>query len=223
MHETPPSPDVPSDLVARTLRHEVGDLLQSVYSTVAIMQRLLPPDAERERRLLADLRLRAEICRDQIDAAHDLLRPHELDGGPHDLVELAVQAAAAVLPRFPGLDTGSEAGGPLPVEADGRRLGALLTLLLRNACQAARKRVRARAAAAAEGEVEWVVCYDAAAPSPDLLAWLERPFPAVSEARYGLGLSLARHLMELHRGRVEVTHSAEDGCRVRLVLPRAAG
>ena len=77
MHETPPSPAVPSDLVARTLRHEVGDLLQSIYSTVAIMQRLLAPEAERERRLLADLRLRAEICRDQIDAAHDLLRPHD--------------------------------------------------------------------------------------------------------------------------------------------------
>src|SRR5438067_2482771 len=155
MHETPPSPAVPSDLVARTLRHEVGDLLQSIYSTVAIMQRLLAPEAERERRLLADLRLRAEICRDQIDAAHDLLRPHELDAGPHDLADLAAQAAAAVLPRFPGLDTGSQAAGPLPVEADGRRLGALLTLLLRNACQAARKRVRVRAAAAGEGEVEW--------------------------------------------------------------------
>jgi len=216
-----PSAAVPSDLVARTLRHEVSDLLQSVYSTVAILAKLLPPDAERERRLLGDLRLRAEVCRDQIDAAHDLLRPHPADLTVLDLAELADQTAAAVLARFAPLDTSVETAGPLPVSADGRRLGGVLALLLRNACQAARQRVRVRAAALRGGQAEWVVRWDGQPPSAELLAWLERPFPSVAEARYGLGLALARQVMDQHGGRVEVTHSAADGCCVRLVLPLA--
>ena len=46
------------EAVARTLRHEVGDLLQTVYSAVAILQERLPPGQTLERRLLGDLRAR---------------------------------------------------------------------------------------------------------------------------------------------------------------------
>ena len=31
------------EILVRTLRHEVGDLLQTVYSTVAILQDRIPP------------------------------------------------------------------------------------------------------------------------------------------------------------------------------------
>jgi signal transduction histidine kinase len=217
----PSQPEVPSDLVARTLRHEVGDLLQSVYSTVAILQRLLPVESERERRLLSDLRLRAEACRDQIDAAYDLLRPEEPDLGLLDLAEAANRVAEAVLPRFPALKTKIETSAPLPVRADGRRLNMVLTQLLRNACQAARHSVRVRTVPTARGEVEWMVTFDGPAPSPDLLSWLERPFPSVAEARYGLGLALARQLADVHGGRIELSHSAAEGSCLRLILPRA--
>src|SRR5271165_435901 len=57
--------------VTRTLRHEVGDLLQTIYSTVAILQERLGTDNRLERRFLSDLRARAETCRDELDAVHD--------------------------------------------------------------------------------------------------------------------------------------------------------
>jgi hypothetical protein len=51
------------ETIARTLRHDVGDLLQTVYSTAGIHQTRLPRDQNLERRLLADPRTRAETCK----------------------------------------------------------------------------------------------------------------------------------------------------------------
>src|SRR5262245_23193224 len=42
------------EALARTLRHEVGDLLQTVYATVAILQERLPREWSLERRVLTD-------------------------------------------------------------------------------------------------------------------------------------------------------------------------
>src|SRR5262249_6128925 len=64
-----------SEAVARTIRHEVGDLLQTVYATAAILQERLPPEADLERRVVADMRGRATLCRNLLDTGHDLACP----------------------------------------------------------------------------------------------------------------------------------------------------
>src|SRR5262245_1200892 len=66
------------EALARTLRHEVGDLLQTVYATVAILQERLPRDWSLERRVLTDLRGRAEVCKNLLDNVHDLVCPVSL-------------------------------------------------------------------------------------------------------------------------------------------------
>src|SRR5207248_589699 len=73
----------------RTLRHEVGDLLQAVYSTVAILQDRLAAGSDLERRLLGDLKARAEGCRQELDAIVDLVCPLTLSLTPVDLGQLA--------------------------------------------------------------------------------------------------------------------------------------
>src|SRR5947209_6037422 len=59
--------------LARLLRHEVGDLLQSVYSTVAVLIERLPAEMKLERRLIGDLKNRAELCKGELDAAVELV------------------------------------------------------------------------------------------------------------------------------------------------------
>src|SRR5689334_5882932 len=98
----PPARSLPEALV-RTLRHEMGDFLQKVYATVAILKTRLPTDAEMEHGLLARLRARAEVCRDVLDAAHDFVCPILLDCGPVDLAELARRLAATARQRYPQL------------------------------------------------------------------------------------------------------------------------
>src|SRR5690242_12596189 len=84
------------EVVTRTLRHEVGDLLQTVYSTVAILQERLSPGATLERRFLADLRNRAETCKNELDAIHDLVLPITLRPAPVDLAETVAGLTAVI-------------------------------------------------------------------------------------------------------------------------------
>src|SRR5262245_25432090 len=102
-NDGPPAANSLAHRLARLLRHEVGDLLQSVYSTTAILLDRIPPDQALERRLLGDLKQRAELCRYELDAALDLVAQPVLSFCPLDLVPWLTSALAALRDRFPAL------------------------------------------------------------------------------------------------------------------------
>jgi signal transduction histidine kinase len=207
------------ETVARTLRHEVGDLLQTVYSAVAILQERLAPGQTLERKLLGDLRARAETCKNELDAVHDLVCPVTLNASPVDITELAGNLAAAVGRRFPALSVRVEAAGPTPGFADARKLGQAVNLLLLAACQAADKEVMVRVGVVPQG-VEWTISHHGPPAGEEQLSWLAAPFTTTHHALFGLGLALAARLLEPIGGLTEVENLAEGGVRVRLVIPR---
>jgi len=208
------------EVIARTLRHEVGDLLQTVYSTVAILQERLPPEQTLERRLLVDLKGRAENCRGELDAVVDLVCPMNLTLGLVDLAELASSVATTYARRYPDKQVRCEASGPVPVRADARRLVQVLPLLVLSACQAAQNRVTVRAAAGpGPGEVELSVADDSLGVNHEQLLWLTEAFSTTHHAQFGLGLALARRVVGLHGGRVAADNLPEGGFAVRLILP----
>jgi signal transduction histidine kinase len=213
-----PGPSPPVDLVVRTLRHEIGDLLQSVYAIVGLVLERLPAAANDDRRILQRLRHRAELCGYELDAAHDLVCSVALELEELDLAELSANLIGSVAPRFPAVTVRADADGPLEIVADRRRLAPLGALLLLNACQAARRQVRVQARRSGAG-AEWAFLDDGPGPLEEQLAWLDRPFPATAQARVGLGLALARRLAELHGGSAAVEALPGGGCRVRLLLP----
>src|SRR5579875_1795595 len=106
------------EMVVRTLRHEVGDLLQSVYSAVAILQERLPRGQSLERTILSDLRGRAEACKNELDATHDLVCPLNLNLSWVELSELASTIVAAFSLRHPGLQIVCDAPRPVKVWGD---------------------------------------------------------------------------------------------------------
>jgi signal transduction histidine kinase len=214
-----PSPRL-VETIARTLRHEVGDLLQTVYSTVAILQERLPKDQHLERRLLADLRSRAETCKQELDAVHDLICPLALTVAPVDLAEVVAGLVATFTTRFPALQIQHESPGSLPTVADARRLAQAGALLLLSACQAAQHKVHVRTATGpGPGEVEWGITDDGFGASDEQIAWLAAPFSTTHHALAGLGLALTRRVAALHGGRVIAENAPEGGFRVRIILP----
>jgi signal transduction histidine kinase len=208
------------EAVTRTLRHEVGDLLQTVYSTVAILQERMPPDGQMERRFLADLRGRAETCKDELDAVHDLVLPMNLSKTPVDLAELAGGLAAAFATRHKSVEIRIEGNRPVPIEADAPRLVQVGRLLLAAASQSARRQINTRTGTdPATGMAVWSFADDGHGASPQQLQWLNMPFATTQQALGGLSLALARKVVELHGGRVSVENRPGEGLRVTLHLP----
>jgi signal transduction histidine kinase len=215
-----PSPRL-SEMVARTLRHEIGDMLQTVYSAIAILRARLPADAVSERKLLAELHAQAETCKFKLDAVQDLICPLKLTCGPANLAEIAAGLAARLGPRFPEIKLHIEGPPALSVVADGQRLTQIGHLLLLNSLQAAQREVRLRLAREGDGTVQWSIADDGPGANPEQLSWLTEPFNTTHFAQFGLGLAVARRVIELHGGRVTAGNLPAGGFQVVLTLPLA--
>ena len=175
-------PRLPEYLV-RTVRHDVGDFLQTVYSAVALLQHRLPVDCTLERTILSNLRVRAGACKELLDTLHDFVCGPTLNFGPVKLTDLTQELVKSVQVRFPHLQIRVEADRPFSITADGPRLGHVGNLMLMNACQAARRQVVFRIVpGATPNEVEWTVTDDGAGLTPEQL---EELFPAVSHIAAG--------------------------------------
>ena len=210
------------EMVVRTLRHEIGDLLQCVYSAVAILQERLPSGQNLERTILSDLRGRAELSKNELDAVHDLFCPLELNLDWTDLGELSAGLVSSFSPRCPSLQVVCEVPQPLKVWADAQRLAQTGSMLLVSLGQAARSKIEIRGFLPdADGMVQWVFWHDGPPGSTEQLSWLEAPFTTTRHARFGLGLALARRVVEMHGGSIAAEETPQRGFRVSLSLPAA--
>jgi len=207
-----------SQRLARLLRHEVGDLLQSIYSTVAILLERLLQEQVQERRLLSDLKNRAELCRHELDAVVDLVMPLPMTRERVDLLPLFSTVLGQMRQRYPSLTVELHGEAGRTVMADSRSLASTLGLLLLAICQTARKWVRVRLAHS-ETEVSCVVERDGYSVSAEQLAWLETPFATTQQALFGLSLAQVRRAIEPHGGRIAVVNPSEGGVSVNVSFP----
>jgi two-component system sensor histidine kinase BaeS len=216
-----PSPRL-LQMVARTLRHEVGDLLQTLYSAVAIFRSRLPETAAAERRLLSELHIQAEVCKSKLDAIQDLTCPLALNRAPTNLADVIGGLASRIGPRFPQIRLNLEGPRSLVISADGQRLSQVGYLLLVNACHAAQQEATVHFGPAGEGGAEWVIADDGLGVNEEQMTWLTAPFSTTHFAQFGLGLALARRVVELHGGQVSAGNRPEGGFRVVMTLPAGA-
>src|SRR6516164_4985158 len=124
------TPQSVAELAVRTVRHEVGDLLQTVYATAALLQHRLPAGCDQERRILADMRARGEACRVLLDLTHDLVCPMSVSCESIQWRELLASLVANAAARHPALRVEPTWDVVPPVHADPQRLEQACRLLL---------------------------------------------------------------------------------------------
>lgn len=208
------------EAVTRTVRHEVGDLLQSLYATVTLLQQRLPREAALEHRLLADLRARGQRCRLLLDTVQDLILPPPLQIDPVDLAALSSELVRDVAAGHPQLELRVEAVMTPLIQGDAGRLALAGRFLLLHACRNARRHVSVRTApAATRDEVAWEFRDDGPHYATAYLERLFVPFATPSEGNPLLGVALAHQIVTGHRGRMQAENLPEEGFHIRVILP----
>jgi two-component system sensor kinase FixL len=213
-----------AESLGRSLRHELGDFLQKVYASVAILETRLPLEWRTEREVLSRLRERAEGCRQLLDEIQDFLCPLTLDRQSVDMAGLANQLVTDAHRRYPHLRLRAQAEGPAWSAADPIRIAQVGEILLANACQAAQQEVTFETTVEPlSGNVQWCIQDDGPGISAEVSSRLFRPFFSTRPGRVGLGLALAQKLVLLHDGRISLTNQPDGGCRCQLWLPASSG
>jgi signal transduction histidine kinase len=219
--ETRPGSPASTHRLARLLRHEVGDVLQSVYSTVGILLERLPETLTLERQLVSDLKNRAELCKIELDAVVELAAPPHFASVPVDLMTPIHSAILSVRRRFPGLEVQLDTGGAAPrIVSDPRGLSTVISVLFLAVCQGAQRRVTVQVQSDSM-HAECLIQRDGYSVTPEQIGWLEEPFTTTQQALFGIGLALTQRLVQATGGSVTAANLSGGGVRVHVRFPLA--
>ncbi|HEX4784972.1 MAG TPA: ATP-binding protein [Candidatus Sulfotelmatobacter sp.] len=208
--------------MATGLAHEIRNPLAGIAGVIEIIGRDLPTTSP-ARSVVKDVR--QEIARIN-HIVTDLLqtaRPHpptvrksDLNTTVEHAVMLGRQQALAK-----SVDITLHKDSSLPeVEHDSNQIHQVLLNLLLNALQAIDTNGKIAVTVKAQGATAIVeVTDDGRGISPDHLPNIFRPFYTTKGDGTGLGLSLARRIVEDHHGRIDVTSAVGEGTTFAVVLP----
>ncbi|MFN8641612.1 MAG: ATP-binding protein [Candidatus Binatia bacterium] len=213
--------------LAATIAHEVRNPLAVMRSAAQTLTETLPPAGAASRQasdfIIAEIDRLAAVVNSILAYA----RPLQLTPRPvavADLLERVLLLAGDDLAAR-GVRIERTDGSGLPaVHADPDLITQLLLGLLGNAAEAMAAGGAVRlGASAAQGVVQLSV--DDAGPGvpAELRERIFEPFFTTRSRGTGLGLAVARQIVEAHGGRIEVGDAPSGGARFTVTLPAASG
>jgi len=208
--------------MATGLAHEIRNPLAGIAGVIEIIGRDLPSTSP-ARAVVKDVRLEiAQINRILTDLL-ETARPHPPQicrSNLNTTVEHAVMLARQQVLSKP-IKIELQKAPDLPeVEHDSDQIHQVLLNLLLNAVQAMESAGTVRVEIGSRDDYASVVVSDTGRGiPPQLLPNIFRPFFTTKGNGTGLGLSLARRIVEEHHGRIEVSSVVGKGSRFEVVLP----
>lgn len=208
--------------LATGLAHEIRNPLAGIAGVVEIIGRDLPTTSP-ARAVVKEIRLEIAQINHILTDLLQTARPHPPEIRRSDLnttVEHAVMLARQQVISKP-IEIVLEKNLELPeVEHDGDQIHQVLLNLLLNSIQAIEGRGRITVQIQSRGASAAIVVSDTGRGiPPEHLPNIFRPFYTTKGNGTGLGLSLARRIVEEHQGHIDVTSSVGQGTKFTVLLP----
>jgi two-component system nitrogen regulation sensor histidine kinase NtrY len=212
--------------MARIIAHEVKNPLTPIRLSTEHMQQVYAAAPERFdevfERCTANILVQVEELRAIASEFSTYSRVPHMDLRPGDVVALArsVTAAYQAAPP-PGVDIRFESTAPeAAARFDERLLSRALRNLLENAVRASRDHGEVSVEVGTENGT---IAIDVADRGPGVraedMSRIFEPYFSTYDAGTGLGLPIARRIVEVHGGSIAATNRAGGGLAVRITLP----
>jgi two-component system, LuxR family, sensor kinase FixL len=212
--------------VAHELNQPLGAILANAEAGELFLQQD-PPALDDLRAILADIRKDDERAGEVIRRMRTLLRKHALERQPLDinsLVEDVLQLVSGDA-ALRGIALTAALVPVLPkVAGDRVHLQQVLLNLIINGMDAMadqpreRRRISVRTCLGTDGRVELAVIDSGHGIEPDKLPRLFDPFYTTKANGMGMGLSIARTIIEAHKGKIWAENNPGGGAVFRIAL-----
>jgi len=208
--------------LATGLAHEIRNPLAGIAGVIEIIGRDLPTSSP-ARAVVKDIRQEIAQINHILNDLLQTARPHRPEMRRSDLnttVEHAVMLARQQALSRP-IEIVLTKNPDLPeIEHDSDQIHQVLLNLLLNSIQAIDGKGTIQVKLKLQGQLAAIVVADTGRGIPaEHLPNIFRPFYTTKGNGTGLGLSLARRIVEEHHGRIEVTSSVGKGSKFVVLLP----
>lgn len=215
-----------------SISHELNQPLGAILTNAETMEAILAcpsPDLEELKQIASDIRRDDQRASDVIRRLRALLTKAPFELKAIDLNEVVIETcdflSGLAVSRQVEIDSLSYSG-PLPIVGDGVQLQQVLLNLVVNAIDAlankpaAERNISIRTARLSR-QAEVCISDNGAGIEEHALAKVFEPFFSTKPAGMGMGLSIARTIVEAHRGQISAERPPEGGTLFRLRLPLA--
>jgi signal transduction histidine kinase len=206
----------------RRIRHSVGDFLQLVYLTAAMLRSRLPESSIQEQDLLSQLRLRAEVCKSLVDNVQDYLCPPTISPEPVSLSDVCTGLVSEFRDRFPAVAWEFAGGSSVLVHADREALIACGRQLMTNAGQAGASQVTIQIGSDGDSTIRWEILDDGSGIEEADPAKLFEAFAGNRSGQAGLGLTIVARAVAAMNGDVRLSNRQCGGAQASVSLPTKA-
>ena len=217
-----------------SIGHELAQPLSAIMHNAQALQIMVTangvaPDTTGE--ILADIQTEAVLATQVIDRHRTMLRSRQLQKKPIDVHSVIDECLALVAHDMrarqiePTLDLSST---PCVIDGDQVLLEQVLVNLVRNAMDAltetppATRRMTIRSAVRA-ADVEVSVCDTGPGLPAEIMGTLFTPFVTTKTKGLGVGLTIARTIVEAHDGTIDARENLNGGATFTVTLPRSVG
>lgn len=215
-----------ADVFVGVLGHDLRNPLNAISTAAQLLQRLDP--GPREAEVLRRLRASTDRMARLIDQILDFTRAR-IGGGipirprPADLAVLVGDIAAETSTAAPDREIVSRIDGQTQASVDPDRFAQALSNLLGNAIQHGETGPVEVEVDGRDADAVQITVRNRGVVPPEILPSVFEPFRSGtgSEARLGLGMYIARMIVEAHDGTIAMDSAPESGTQVRIRLPRA--